>query len=168
MLPWPDFDRTGSELEILRGVLDQQRAIMLWKLDGLTLEQAARPMVDSGTSLLGMVKHLAWVERGWFRRFIDKQEIDAPWTTDDPDAHLRIEPDETIETIRQLYVTAIAESDAIVEAADSLDIFGERERGPRSLRWVLVHMIEETARHAGQADIIREQIDNATGYYPTD
>ena len=168
MIPWPDFDRTGSEREILLGVLNQQRAILLWKLEGLSLEQASRPLVDSGTSLLGIVKHMAWVEKGWFCRFIDNQEFQSPWTEQDPDADFRIEPGETIQSISEFYVASIAEADAVTHAAESLDIFGERDRGPRSLRWVLVHMIEETARHAGQADILREQIDNATGYYPTD
>ena len=169
MISWPDYDRgSANERDMLKAVLDQQRAIMLWKLDGLGFEAATRPMTPTGTNLLGMVKHLAWVERGWFCEFIDDQKVDDPGTPEDPDADFRIEPGDTIESVRALYVEAIGEADEVIEKAPSLDITGERRGGPRSLRWVLAHMIEETARHAGQADIIREQIDGATGYYPTD
>ena len=123
--------------------------------------------VPSGTSLLGLVKHLAWVERFWFVDVVGGGQVEYPWTDDDPDADFRIEDHETVESISQLYVDAVAEANAVIDAADSLDVTSTvGDRGPRSLRWVLVHMIEETARHAGHADIIREQIDGTTGYLP--
>ena len=122
--------------------------------------------MSSDTTLLGIVKHLAWVERWWFSDFIGGASPGYPWSDDDPDADFRIEPAETVESVVGLYATAVAESNAVIEAAGSLDVTGEVRGGERSLRWVMVHMIEETARHVGQADILREQIDEATGYYP--
>ena len=140
---------------------------MAWKLDGLDLDQATRRMVPSDTTLLGMVKHLAWVERWWFVDCIGGGSPDYPFTLDDIDADFRIEPGDTVASILEEYATAVAEANAIITAAENLDVTGQIEgRGARSLRWVLLHMIEETARHVGQADILREQIDGATGYYP--
>ena len=111
---------------------------------------------------------MAWVERWWFCDFIGGQSPDYPWSDDDPDADFRIEPGETVDSIRDLYATAVGEANAVIDAAESLDITGKVRDRERSLRWVLVHMIEETARHAGHADIIREQIDGVTGYWPDD
>ena len=166
MLPFARSPKTGTEKETLVGVLNELRSVMLWKLDGLDKEQAARPVVASGTSLLGIIKHLAWVERWWFVDFIGGKKLDYPWSEADPDADFRVEDDETIASISQLYVDAVGEANAVIAAAPSLDVTGALDSGPRSLRWVLVHMIDETGRHAGHSDIIREMIDGATGYYP--
>ncbi len=156
----------GTEKETLLGLLDENRAVMVWKLDGLSEEDARRAMVDSGTSLLGVVKHLAWVERWWFSHVFAGEEVDFPWNDDDPDADFRIEDDESIASITSLYEDAVAHSNGIIAAAD-LDAVAAREvRGKRSLRWILGHMVEETARHAGHADIVRELIDGTTGYVP--
>lgn len=165
-LPFEPTPATGTEREILRAILDRNRYVMLWKLDGLTLEQATKPMTDSTTNLFGLVKHLAWVERWWFCDFIGKQEFDYPWSDDDPDADFRAAEGETVEDVRNLYVEAVGQANAVVDAAESLDVTGASGGQKRSLRWVLVHMIEETARHAGHADILREQLDGTTGYYP--
>ena len=151
---------------MLAGFLDFQRATLLWKLEGLDDEQLRRAMVPSGTSLLGLVKHLAYVERSWFQEVWDGQEVSYPWTKQDPDADWRIEPDETTEDVLALYDRECDRSRAIVAAASSLDDLAEhpRHRGWKmSRRWILIHMIEETARHVGHADILREQLDGATG-----
>lgn len=137
------------------------------KVDGVSDEDLRRPMVPSGTTLLGMVKHLAYVERSWFQNIFLNQEVSFPWTKEDPDADFRIEPDETTEQILQLYKAECEKSRAIVADA-SLDDLSQRppspgKRDPFSLRWILTHMIEETARHNGHADILREQIDGSTG-----
>ena len=168
MLPFEWAPPQGGERESLVGFLNQNRSVMLWKLEGLNEDLARRAAVPSGTSMLGLIKHLAWVERGWFLRIIGGQEIDYPWTDEDPDGDFRIEEDETITSISQLYVDAVKEANAAIEAADSLDVTGTRRGKERSLRWVLIHMIEETARHAGHADIIRETLDGVTGYLPED
>ena len=166
MIPFQHPPRTAPEFETLKGFLDEHRAIVLWKLDGLTRDEATRAVVPSGTNLLGIVKHLAWVERYWFCWFIGGREIDFPWSEHDPDADFRIEPDETVQSISELYATAVAEADEVIASAESLDVTADTGRGPRSLRWVMTHMIDETARHAGQMDIVRELIDGTTGYLP--
>jgi uncharacterized damage-inducible protein DinB len=162
----PEPPNVAGEAETLGGFLDFQRATLLWKLEGLDDEQLRRPMVPSGTSLLGMVKHLAYVERGWFQQVWAGQEITVPWTKEDADADWRIEPDETTKDVLALYDGECARSREIVAAASSLDEAVEHPRHPgwsMSRRWILTHMLEETARHVGQADILREQIDGATG-----
>ncbi len=159
--------KTGSEKETLLGFLDNNRAVIVWKLEGLSEEDARRPMVESGTNLLGITKHLAWVERWWFQHNFAGEEVDFPWTDDDPDADFRAEDDETIADIVALYEAAVEDSNTIIESAD-LDDIAQLKRGgvSRSLRWIVGHMIEETARHAGHADIVRELIDDQTGYMP--
>ena len=159
----PEPPHVAGEAETLSGFLDFQRATLLWKLEGLDDEQLRRAMVPSGTSLLGIVKHLAYVERGWFQRVWAGQEITVPWTEEDPDADWRIEPDETTADVLALYEGECARSREIVAAASSLDETAKARWGPVSRRWILTHMLEETARHVGHADILREQIDGATG-----
>ena len=143
--------------------LDHHRATLLWKIDGVSDEDLRRPMVPSGTSLLGMVKHLAYVERGWFQRAFLGQEVTVPWTKEDPDADFRIEPDETTQDIIDLYNQECEINRQIVGAASLDDMARYSKRSDYSLRWILVHMIEETARHNGHADILREMIDGTTG-----
>lgn len=169
MLPFEPAPTTENEITTLRAMLAMQRSILLWKVDGLSEEDARRPMVPSGTSILGVVKHMARVERAWFVDFIGEGE----WKhrPEDREAEFRPAPDESIGDIVRTYVDAVAAADAVIDAAPDLDVTGAFERGPadrreRSLRWVLVHMIEETARHAGHLDILREQVDGSTGYYP--
>lgn len=159
--------RRGPGKEMLLAMLDKNRAIMVWKLEGLTREEVTRPVVTSGTSLLGMVKHLAFVERWWFDDFFAGNEVEYPWTEGDPDADFRIEDDETIDDIIALYTEAIARSTEIAADAQMDDLSVRERNGDRfALRWIVAHMIEETARHAGHADITRELIDETTGYYP--
>lgn len=158
--------KTGPGKDTLLAMLDNNRAVMVWKLEGLTLEQAKRSVVTSGTSLLGLIKHLAYVERWWFDDFFSGSEVEYPWTEEDPDADFRIENDETIDEIVALYAKAVARSREIVADAE-LDELSVGDRGGErfALRWIVAHMIEETARHAGHADIARELIDGTTGYY---
>jgi uncharacterized damage-inducible protein DinB len=153
---------TGAEKESLKVALDRHRDAVLWKLEGLDDEQLRRPMVPSGTSLLGMVKHLAYVERWWFQQVWAGREATYPFTDEDPDADWRVEPSETTADILALYRGECDASREIVAAA-SLDEVAHHPRRKLSRRWILVHMIEETARHNGQADILREQLDGVTG-----
>ena len=139
------------------------------KLEGVSDEDLRKAMVPSGTSLLGMMKHLAYVERWWFQQiFAGRDDCEYPWTDDDPDADFRIEPDETTQQIFDLY-NAECEVNRHIVAPARLDEMAKGKKKPNdprpgfSLRWILVHMIEETARHNGHADILREQIDGATG-----
>ena len=147
-------------------VLDTYRRTVLWKLDGLSRADAMRPMVSSGTSLLGVVKHLAFVERYWFQRVLAGRDVSLPWSSDDPDADWRIEADETVAEVVELFERQVAISREVVDGIDSLDEEFVRRDETLSARSILLHMIEEIARHAGHMDIMREMIDDATGYLP--
>ncbi|GMQ93917.1 MAG: DinB family protein [Acidimicrobiia bacterium] len=156
----------GEEKDTLHAFLKKQRAVMLWKLEDLSDEDLRRPMVPSGTNLLGMVKHLAAVEYGWFCPTFGVETEPLPFDESDPESDLRVDPDESTQDILDFYDRAQAAVDAIIDAHD-LDDTGKPWTGEAtSLRWIIVHLIEETARHAGHADIIRELIDGGTGYLP--
>jgi uncharacterized damage-inducible protein DinB len=147
----------------LNAFLDFHRATLLWKVDGLSDEDLRRPMVPSGTSLLGLVKHLADVEQSWFvERFAGREPRIQLWREDDPGATWRIEPDETTPQILDLYRAACEDSRKAVEGTSPDDVAKQAQRG-ETLRWIMSHMIQETARHNGHADILREMIDGQTG-----
>jgi uncharacterized damage-inducible protein DinB len=160
----PDVANPEGERETLQGFLDHYRVVIVRKVAGLSLEDATRRVVASDSTLLGIVKHLGYVERGWFQSGIGGQVFEVPWTDEDPDADFRIEPGETVESVVAWYQEQCERAREIV-ANTSLDRLEVRVRSApqRSLRCILVHMIEETARHAGHMDIIREQIDGVTG-----
>ncbi|MCR6491513.1 DinB family protein [Cellulomonas sp. P24] len=153
----------GEEKESLRTSLDRHRDVVLWKIEDLDDEALRRPMTPSGTSLLGLVKHLAAVEYGWFCETFDRPTEPLPFDPDDPEADLRVRPDETTADVVAFYQRARAAADAAIDELEIDDLgtawFGETV----SLRWVLIHMIEEVARHAGHLDILRELIDGSTG-----
>lgn len=157
---------TGGEKESLHGFLDKQRDVMLWKLEGLDDEQLRRPMTPTGTNLLGLVKHLAAVEYGWFCLTFGRETEPLPFDEDDEDADLRVGPNESTEEVVAFYGRARVAADEVITELDLGDTGTSWSGATVSLRWVLLHMIEETARHAGHADIVRELIDGATGYLP--
>ena len=137
---------------------------MLWKCQGLSdHDLRRRPSPPSSLTMLGLVKHLAYVERWWFQDVFAGRECSYPWTDEDPDADFRIEPNETTQEILDLYKAEGETSNQIVAGASLDDMAKRPERSHYSLRRILVHMVEETARHTGHADILREQIDGATG-----
>lgn len=149
--------RTGAEEKAtLLGFLDYLRAAIAAKAEGVPDPQVRTAGVLSGTSLLGLVKHLACVERFYF----------LGEDVDDWNATLRPAPEETADDVLADYREAVRRANQVIEACT--DLTGSAPRAPRrrsapSMRWVLVHMIEETGRHAGHADILREQIDGAIG-----
>jgi uncharacterized damage-inducible protein DinB len=153
----------GSEKQSLHVSLDRHRDVVLWKLDGLDDEQLRRPMTPSGTNLLGLVKHLAAVEYGWFCQTFGRKTEPLPFDEDDENADLRVTAEETTADIVAFYGRARAAADEVIVELDLDDVgtawFGDAV----SMRWVLIHMIEETARHAGHMDILRELVDGATG-----
>jgi uncharacterized damage-inducible protein DinB len=152
-----------DEKQILQVSMDRHRDAVLWKIEGLTDEQLRRPMTPSGTNLLGMVKHLASVEYGWFCLTFGRRTEPLPFDDADPEADLRVEPHESTADIVAFYNRARGAADRAIEEL-SLDAEGTSWSGATvPLRWVLVHMIEETARHAGHMDILRELIDGAVG-----
>jgi uncharacterized damage-inducible protein DinB len=153
----------GPELDMLKAFLDFHRATLLWKVQGASDKDLRRSMVPSGTSLLGLVKHLADVEQSWFvERFAGKEPRFPLWREEDPAATWRIEPDETTQQIVDLYRAVCDDSRDAIEGA-SLDDVAAQARGGETLRWIILHMIEETARHNGHADILREMVDGQTG-----
>jgi uncharacterized damage-inducible protein DinB len=163
-----DGDRTnrpnaGDEKALLEAFLDFQRDTLLWKVSGLSEEQLRKAWTPSGMSLLGLVKHLAYVERNWFQNRFVMRDLPVAWSEDDPDGDFRIEPHETAASIIAFYRAEVAESKKLVAAAESLDTIAQHPRRPHSLRRIIVHMIEETARHCGHADLMREYTDGQTG-----
>lgn len=161
----PEPPMAADPVEMLSAFLDFQRATLLWKTSGLTEEQLRRAMTDSGVSLLGMVKHCAYVERWWFQIIFAGRDVRAGWTKEDFGADWRIEPEDTGADIFALYERECAVSREIVAGASWQTVAAKaapRESG-HTLGWVLSHMLEEISRHVGQADILRERIDGSTG-----
>jgi hypothetical protein len=154
------FEALSDEKTGLGVFLDGQREAILRKLAGLTDEQAMTTATVSDFCLLVLVKHVAFVERRWFQLEIARRDIPGLWPPAD-DREMRIEPGDTVASITSLYERTIAENREILAAVDELDSVSEGTGLNR--RWVLLHLIEELARHAGHADIIRETIDGARG-----
>jgi uncharacterized damage-inducible protein DinB len=160
----------GGERATLAGFLDYQRETIRIKCAGLGADELARRSVEpSGMSLLGLVRHLADVERTWFRRTM--AGLDAPplfFSTADPDGEFTAaaaDPDQVVEAAAA-WRDEVGFAERFVAEAPDLDlvsVVSRRRHGHVSLRWVLVHMIEEYARHAGHADLLRERIDGSTG-----
>ena len=156
----------ADEKESLYVALDRHRDVVLGSSTGSTTATASA-MMPSGTSLLGLVKHLAAIEYGWFCHTFGRPMEPPPFDLDDPDADLRIG--------RMSRPPASSRSTPGPGQRPTGDR-GAGHRAPRhlvsgktvTLRWVLIHMIEETARHAGHLDILRELTDGATGDFPPD
>lgn len=166
--PRPEPAPTADERTTLTGFLTWHRKTLELKCAGLSPADLARAAVPPSTlSLLGLVRHLAYVEHHWFRGMLAGDRVPAPFDSDeDPDHEFNgVKP--TAEAVGEAWAawrTAVDFADAFVAAAPDLDVTGKHHRrGDVSLRWVLVHMIEEYARHNGHADLLREQIDGATG-----
>jgi uncharacterized damage-inducible protein DinB len=160
----------GSELEQLTAFLDYQRETVLGKAEDLDAEQFRRTLPPSSLTIGGLLNHLALVEDSWFReRFSGLPEGElwagVDWKSD-PDFEFRTAAELDPDVLRQRYRDACARSREIVAKAEDLDqvSVGAWPDGTHwNLRWVLVHMIEETARHAGHADLLRESIDGSVG-----
>ncbi len=162
---------TGTDPKTdLHDYLRAGRDALLWKLDGLSEYDIRRPMVPTGTNLLGLVKHMAGVASGYFGETFDRPfDEPFPWIGDEaePNADMWATVDESRDAIVALYQRAWAHSDATIDALP-LDALGHvawwpPERSEVTLHRILVHVTAETHRHAGHADIIRELIDGAAG-----
>ncbi len=152
----------APEQAMLTAFLDYHRATLLWKVDGVGDADLRRPLTPSGMSLLGLVKHLAYVEQWWFLTVFAGEDLPAPWTDADPDADWRVEAGESTTAILDFYRATVEQARAVAAAAD-LDASARRPGKERTLRWIMIHMVEETARHNGHADLMREAIDGAIG-----
>jgi hypothetical protein len=159
--------REAAERDMLTAWLDMQRATLALKCEGLTDEQLRVMAVPpSSLSLLGLVRHMAEVERNWFRPLLAGEEMGLLWS-----AGPALDPNPAFDEVGSADVAAAfaaweAECDTarqLLNAAESLEVTGMRGGSRFSLRWVLIHLIEEYARHNGHADLLRERIDGATG-----
>jgi uncharacterized damage-inducible protein DinB len=154
----------------LKRYLQASRDAMLWKLDGVSEYDARRPVTPTGTNLLGLVKHVASVEAGYFGETFGRPFPEPmPWFEDDaePNDDMWATADESREDIVGLYHRVWAHADETIDGS-ALDTLGHvawwpPERSEVTLHRILIHVIAETNRHAGHADIVRETIDGAAG-----
>jgi uncharacterized damage-inducible protein DinB len=165
--------RVGDELTSLTEFLDFHRQTFVDKVSGLSAEQlAAHPIPSSAMTIGGMIKHLAVVEDSWFQQDLLGRPLGEPWASapwsDDLDWEWHSAAADAPEELLRLYRDACARSRAVVDELDgdldALSVATDEPSDERfSLRWLLLHMIEETARHNGHVDLMREAIDGSTG-----
>ena len=161
----------AGEREMLTGWLEHHRGILIWKCENLTAEQLRRRAVPPSTlSLLGLVRHMAEVERGWFQQvFLGEDVPDLYDRSADEDADFNDVDEADAAEAFSAFERECAASRQVLAQASSLDVLSrrpsERTGQPFSLRWIATHMIEEYARHNGHADLLRECVDGSTGYY---
>ena len=144
--------------------LDWNRSVVVRKLEGLTLEQATQLVTPSGVTLLGVVRHLAWCERGWFGHFLLGESNEG---VDDDVTSFSVKSASSVDEVVSDYLAAIERSRQIVREQASLEVRSVLPHdffGFVTLRWILLHMTTETTRHAGHLDILRELTDGQTGY----
>jgi uncharacterized damage-inducible protein DinB len=156
----------GDERTTLLGYLQRQRDLVAWKVRDASDETLALVRMPSGLTLHGIVLHLKNVERSWFREFFGGQTgllFDS--TDEDPDGDFRAEGVPMADLLAA-YAAETARCDEVIAAASSLDASVEDEGNPYTLRWIILHLIEETGRHLGHIDLLRENADGAVGDEP--
>ncbi len=162
----PDPPRIAGEREMLRIFLDFHRATLAMKCDALSDEDLRRrSMPPSTLTLLGLVRHMAEVERMWFRRVIGGEEIPLLWSERGDFQEAYAAAESTRSEAFQAWQSEVERSRQIEAGAESLDVIGHQARWGEdvSLRFVMLHMIHEYARHNGHADFLREGIDDTVG-----
>ena len=169
----PEPPLNGTEVETLLGYLDYQRATLAWKCGGVDAEGMRRKVAASALTLGGLLKHMAYVEDDWSHRSIAGLGPPEPWASVDwkanRDWELDSAADDSPEELFAIWERSVARSQTIIdEAIADRGLDGQARVGwpgeePPSLRWVLVHLIEEYARHNGHADLLREAVDGETG-----
>jgi uncharacterized damage-inducible protein DinB len=162
-----DVPETWDERATLLAMLGYVRATVRAKCEGLSdaLARVAPLPTSPLTTISGLVSHLRWVERSWFETVYLGKPDDGPWTEDEPDREMTYRLDVPLTTLLAEYEAQAAHYDELVRTAD-LDSTAQKPiRTGRhvTLRWILLHLIEETARHNGHLDILREQADGVTG-----
>ena len=161
---------TGDEKALLHVRLRLERDALLWKLEGLSEAELRRPMTATGTNLLGLVKHLTGIEGAYFCDAFGRPRPALAWESDEDAAmgqfsDMYATARETGDEIVANYRGAIAAADRAIDDLD-LEAVGRHHLGIAvSLRWMLLTVLLDTARHAGHADIVREQLDGAAGSY---
>jgi uncharacterized damage-inducible protein DinB len=154
-----------EERSMLEAWLEYHRATLAVKCDGLSPEQLKeRSVPPAKLSLLGLVRHMADVERNWFRRVLGGKE--APglfWTPENEDGDFDDVDTADVHEAFAAWAAEIENARTVAAAAADLDVTGKRRGADVTLRWIYVHMVEEYARHNGHADLLRERIDGVTG-----
>ena len=157
----------ADERTQLVGWLDLQRALVPWKCEGLTEEQAHRALLPASPrmTVAGLVSHLRWTEHCWFEvLLLDRPSEVNPQFGEVEDADFRVDGVPLARLLEE-YAAQCAVSNEIVAAASLDDVARTTAFARPTLRWMLQHMLEETARHVGHLDLLREQLDGATGYW---
>jgi hypothetical protein len=164
---------TGSEKQLLHAHLRINREVLLWKLEGLSDQEIRRPMTPTGTNLVGLVKHMTGVEGAYLCDAFDRPRPALTWETAEDAAlgefsDMYATPEETTEGLISDYRAAMSAADRTVEDLE-LDTLG---RHPVlgvtiNMRWMLIAVLQDTLRHAGHADIVRELIDGTAGHRPS-
>ena len=167
MIERADPPYVADERLMLERWLEYHRATLLVKCDGLSAEQLKeRSVPPSSMSLLGLVRHMADVERNWFRRVLAAEDVPGIfWTDDNEDGDFDDVDQADADADFGTFHAEVAHARDNAAAVESLDTVGKAQRRGNdvSLRWIYVHMIEEYARHNGHADLLRERIDGAVG-----
>lgn len=154
----------ADERTTLQGYLDRQRELVHWKLAGLSDADARNVASPTGLTIHGLVRHLENVERSWLRdTMVGEQGLAYDWTDDDPDGELHVPDDVALADLLAAYRAETRRCDAAV--AD-LDLDAVSVRREKSLRWVLLHLVEETSRHLGHLDLLCELADGRVGEEP--
>ncbi|MFC4111012.1 DinB family protein [Nonomuraea zeae] len=169
----PEPPAAADETATLLGFLEFHRATLEWKCAGLDAAGLSATVGGSPLTLGGMLKHLSYVEDHWFSHYLHGQDRQPPWDTvdwaADPDWDWHSAAGDSPEQLRTLWADAVARSRLLADkalAGGGLDQLAARAWSDGlvpSLRWILVHMIEEYSRHNGHADLIRESVDGLTG-----
>ena len=155
----------GPEREMLHGFLAEQRSLVHWKLADARDDDLLSVATTTGLTARGVLNHLTHVERWWWRdRFAGEEDLPYDWTDADPDGELHIGPDKPLAVLLREYAEECARCDDVLAGVDDLDQRGVRT--PCSARWVILHMVEETARHLGHLDLLRELADGSVGVSP--
>ena len=161
--------RALTERDTLVNFLAYFRSVLIRKAAGLDAEQLATTVGASSLTIGGLVRHMAFVEDHWFHGVLAGNDDPEPWAAADwdtsPDWEFDTAPDQSPGELLTQFDTSVARSDAAIARFHGLDTIAARQSHgePTSLRWIMVHMIEEYARHCGHADLIRESIDGTTG-----
>ncbi len=157
-------DSTGSERQVLEAFLDFHRQVLVSKVDGISENEARHRRVPSKTTLTGLIKHMIGVERGWFQEVLaGRKPEDIGPNVGGGDESWDLAENETVSSLIKEYEQTCEQSRQTAARFALDDALPEPDMGQVSLRWIYVHMIEETARHVGHADILREQTDGAAG-----
>lgn len=162
-VPRPDEATPADELTMLRGWLSHLRGSVIHKLEGLSGAQIRWKPSPTANSLEGIVTHLGYGERLWYRVVFAGEKMDMSWAEDRYAATFEVPEGWSAADVTAFYTDEIALADAVIDQAASLDQRSAGAIRPTTLRWILTHQLEEIARHAGHMDITRELIDGKTG-----